>query len=99
MTYLDIIADAIRANVPEDIVPDGDVDGLFRLYAVLAFAKGPAIRPCDVHNAWAAWMREREPSHPSIRPFDELDAETRLMDEPFARAIRIVSAEHGLGAD
>jgi hypothetical protein len=77
------------------MVPSEDTDALFRLYAVLALAKGPAVEPSDVHDAWAAWMRERDPDHPSIRPFDELDADTRRMDEPFAEAIRTASAERG----
>lgn len=98
MTYLDDIADAIRANIPEHLIPSEDTDALFRLYAVLALAKGPAVEPSDVHNAWAAWMHERDPNHPAIRPFDELDADTQRMDEPFARAIRAMSAEGGFGA-
>jgi hypothetical protein len=98
VTYLDDIADAIRARVPGEMIPSEDTDALFRLYAVLALAKGPAVEPADVHDAWAAWMRERDPDHPSIRPFDELDADTRRMDEPFAQAIRIASAERGLRA-
>jgi hypothetical protein len=99
VTYLDTIAAAIRANVPEDMIPGEDTEGLFRLYAVLALAKGAAVEPSNVHDAWAAWMRERDPDHPSIKPFDELDENTQRMDEPFARAIRAVSAERGLGAD
>jgi hypothetical protein len=43
-------------------------------------------------------MHERDPNHPAIRPFDELDADTQRMDEPFARAIRAMSAEGGFGA-
>jgi len=97
VTYLDDIADAIRARVPDDMVPSEDTDALFRIYAVLALAKGPAVQPADVHDAWAAWMRDRDPAHASIKPFAELDPDTRRMDEPFAEAIRAVSAERGLG--
>jgi len=99
VTYLDDIADAIRANVRGDLIPSEDTDALFRLYAVLALAKGCAVEPSDVHDAWAAWMREQDPEHPSIRPFSELDADTRRMDEPFVKAIRTVSAERGLRTD
>lgn len=98
MTYLDDIANAIRAAVPQHLIPNEDTDALFRLYAVLALAKGPAVEPPDVHNAWAAWMHERDPNHPAIRPYEELDADTQRMDEPFAQAITAVSAEAGFGA-
>ena len=64
---------------------------LFRLYALLALAKGQALTARDVHNAWAVWMQESDPSHHSIRPFDELDAETQAADEPFVEAIKVVA--------
>jgi hypothetical protein len=51
----------------------------------------------DVHNAWAAWMLARDPEHRSIRPFEELDAETQAADLPFVEAIR--SAASGSTGD
>ncbi len=93
MTYLDDIANAIRAEVPSDLVPDDDdLDQLFRLYAVLARAKGEATTRADVHDAWSAWMLGRGADHESITPFDRLDPETRREDEPFLRAIQKVAA-------
>ncbi len=47
----------------------------------------------DVHNAWAVWMLEQGPGHGSLKPFEELDAQTRASDAPYAQAIRAV-AEH-----
>ncbi len=60
----------------------------YRSYAVLALAKGTAVDASDVHNAWAAWMSERDPGHRAIKKFDELDDETKEADEPFVDAIR-----------
>ncbi len=91
MTYLDLLAAQIEQNIPADLLPDDDIRPLFRLYALLALVKGTAVKAADVHNAWAAWMQERDPCHRSIRPFEELDAETQAFDEPFARAIRAVA--------
>ncbi len=59
---------------------------------MLALAKGRAVETADVHNAWAAWMQERDPAHRSLKPFEELDPETQASDEPFAEAIRAVAA-------
>jgi hypothetical protein len=91
MTYLDDLAAEIERLVPRELIPEEDTGALFRLYALLALAKGPAVDASDVHNAWATWMQERNPGHRSIRPFDELDADTKASDEPFVRAIRAVA--------
>src|SRR5258708_16416946 len=93
MTYLDRLAAKIEQEVPGDLLPDMNTRPLFRLYAVLALAKGTTVEVADVHNAWAAWMQERQPSHRSLVPFDDLDPETRAADEPFAQAIRTM-AQH-----
>jgi len=91
MTYLDDLASEIERLVPRELIPEEDTSALFRLYALLALVKGSAVDAGDVHNAWAAWMQERSPDHRSIKPFDELDAETKASDEPFVRAIRAVA--------
>ncbi len=91
MTYLDDLAIEIERQVPDDLLPDEDMASLFRLYALLALAKGRAVNAIDVHNAWVAWMQERDPNHRSIRPFEELDVATQASDEPFVRAIRAVA--------
>ena len=99
MTYLDEIAARIRDQVPRDLHPDGDVDSLFRLYALLTLAKGTDVSAADVHNAWAVWMQERRPDHPSIRPFGDLDGTIQSEDEPYADAIRKVASALVSGAD
>lgn len=91
MMYLDAIADDIRQRVSDDLLPDEDTSLLFRLYALLALSKGGAVSAADVHNAWALWIQERDPSHRSLKPFAELDAATQAADEPFVEAIRAVA--------
>lgn len=91
MSYLDDIGRQIRQWVPPEFMPQEDTEPLFRLYAVLVLAKGPNVTLADVHNAWAAWMQERDPTHRSIKPFDELADETQASDEPFLAAIRAVA--------
>ena len=88
MSYLDDLARNIRNRVPADAMPDEDTDSLFRLYAVLALAKGPAVDARDVHNAWSAWMLDKDPCHSSIKPFDDLDRATQDADDPYVAAIR-----------
>jgi hypothetical protein len=91
MTYLDVLVAEIEREVPAEVLPGGDTSLLFRLYALLALVKGPAVTAADVHSAWAVWMQETDPGHHAIRPFDELDAATQAADEPFARAIKVVA--------
>lgn len=91
MTYLDELAREIERQVPRDLLPDEDISSLFRLYALLALSKGATVEAVDVHNAWAAWMQERDPDHRSIKPFEELDPETQASDEPFVEAVRAVA--------
>jgi hypothetical protein len=88
MSYLDDIAAQIRRHVPNHVLPEGDLDALLRLYAVLALAKGVAVTAEDVHNAWAAWMQQSDPNHNALRPFGELDHATQAEDYPYVDAIR-----------
>ncbi len=88
MTYVDDRAEVIRSKVDAAELPDGDVHDLFRIYAVLSFAKGMAVTASDVHDAWSAWASDRMPSHGAIVPFAELDHDTASKDEVFVRAIR-----------
>lgn len=94
MTYLDELASEIERLVPRELIPEANTSALFRLYALLLLAKGRAVNASDVHNAWAAWMQERNPDHHALKPFDELDADTKASDEPFVRAIRTVADGH-----
>jgi hypothetical protein len=98
MNYLVAIANHIQSKLEASLIPDqGDPARLFRLYAVLALAKGEAVSLADVHNAWVAWMTDYDPKHTAIRPFDELDRKTALSDEPFRRAVAATARELGLG--
>ena len=93
MTYLDELAAAIKAEVPKELLPDeGDVDDLFRIYALLARLKGQRVTGEDVHDAWAVWMLRRDSDHGSVKPFEELDPSTRREDRPFVEAIRKAAA-------
>lgn len=88
MSYLDPLADLIRAALPSDAEPPADSDDLFRLYAVLLLAKGEEVTDEDVHNAWSAWMQAHDDTHEALVPFADLDSETRAFDSPYATAIR-----------
>lgn len=91
LNYLDNIAMQIRERVSASDLPDEDVRGLFRMYAVLLLAKGTAVTTEDVHNAWAAWMSEKDPAHEAIVPFSRLPKCVALDDLPYAEAIRITA--------
>jgi hypothetical protein len=87
-SYLERDAELIRNGLPDGVEVPEDSDGLFLMYAMLLRAKGVQTQASDVHDAWSAWMLGVDPAHNAIRPFDELDAETRQQDAPFLLAIR-----------
>lgn len=92
MTYLDDLAARIREYAPVN-GSSPELDSLFRLYAVLALAKGEAVTDEDVHNAWAAWTQDCDADHSKVRPFSELDHATQAEDGPYAEAIRLAARE------
>ncbi len=94
MSYVDEVAAAIREAVPPELIPSGDTSVLFRMYAVLALAKGEDVVLEDVHDAWAAWMSGHDPDHRSLVPFTELPAEIQVADQPYLDGIRAVAREH-----
>lgn len=88
LNYLDQDAKLIRDCLPTDTdVPDNSTQ-LFRLYAVLLRSKGTETLAEDVHDAWSVWMLGIDPEHDSIRPYAELDVDTKTEDSPFLAAIR-----------
>jgi hypothetical protein len=93
MNYIDRVAETIRRRVSPDKLPEENTAALFRLYAVLALAKGEDVTLEDVHNAWSAWMIGRDPNHESIRPFKELRPEVQREDEPYVKAIHAAVAK------
>lgn len=94
MNYLDELAGEIAKEISPDVLPNADTSRLFRLYALLVLAKGTDVTAVDVHDAWSVWMLEQDPGHRSIRPFEELDADTQASDEPYVAAIRAVAGRH-----
>lgn len=88
LNYLDQDAKLIRDCLPTGTEVPDDSTQLFRLYAVLLRSKGTETLAEDVHDAWSAWMLGIDPEHGSIRPYAELDADTKTEDSPFLAAIR-----------
>jgi hypothetical protein len=97
VTYIDEVAAAIRHAVPAGALPDTETDELFRIYAVLALAKGRNTVLEDVHDAWSAWMSGRDPAHRSLKPFSELEADVQAGDRPYLEAIRRAAETRGRG--
>ncbi|MHB8188563.1 MAG: DUF7701 domain-containing protein [Dermatophilaceae bacterium] len=95
MTYLDDLAQAIRDQVPNSKLPHEDTRGLFRLYAVLLLGLGTHVTAADVHNAWVAWMCDRDASHESLVAYEALPADVAREDEPYVEAIRRVARRSG----
>lgn len=95
--YITELALAIRSRVPlEDAPSTSDDLRLFRIYAVLALAKGDHVTTEDVHNAWSAWMAERDVTHDSLVPFGLLSKQKQALDAPVVQAIREAAIVHRL---
>lgn len=90
--YVDRVAKRIgeESGLDFDNSAEGD---LLRLYALLALSKGHETAPRDVHDAWACWAADRNPTHPSLVPYEELDAETQALDDDYVEAIHLVASE------
>ncbi len=86
--YLNDLAAKIREHVPENRMPDGDADDLFRLYAVLLRAKGSSVTESDIHDAWSTWMAKRDVDHEALVPYEDLSEEVREEDRIFATAVQ-----------
>ena len=93
MNYLDDLGRRIRGHVPLANLPEEDTRALFRGYAVLLLAKGSHVTPADVHNAWAAWMIQTDPTHDAIVPYADLSSEVAGDDLPYVQAIRAGAEE------
>lgn len=93
--YLNDIAAKIRKHVPEDQIPDGDADDLFRLYAILLRAKGADVTQSDIHDAWSAWMVRRKGEHESLVTYENLAAEVQEEDRVFTVAVQRAAEELG----
>ncbi len=93
MNYISDIAERIRREIPSEVLPKGDTDLLFLMYAVLALTVGENVGSEDVHDTWSAWMVHFDPSHQSIKPYAQLDPETQRADQPFVEAIRRVASQ------
>lgn len=93
MNYIDSLAMRIGQSLSEDLRPKEDALTLYRLYALLALVKGRDVTLENVHDAWATWQSASDPDHESIRPFAELDEETREKDRPYMAAIQDLSIQ------
>jgi hypothetical protein len=92
LSYISDVADQIRQEVPPDTLPEDGIDELFLIYAVLTLTVGEGVQPRHVHDAWSAWMTGRDPTHSSVKPFEDLDAHTKMEDQPYVEAIRKVAS-------
>lgn len=95
--YIGELADAILAEVDPAKVPSRhEVASLFRIYAVLALAKGKRVSAADVHDAWSAWKFGHDPVNRSLVPFEQLTPDVQRMDDPYVEAIRAVAIARSL---
>lgn len=95
MNYIDAMADQIEKSLASELRPKTNAKSLYRAYALLALVKGQEVTLENVHDAWSSWKAATDPGHESIRPFIELDQQTREKDRPYLDAIQIVAGVGG----
>ena len=88
MNYIDDIAKEIGK---ECVMEGPEYYQLARIYAVLALSKGQDVTRKDVHDAWSAWMADRDPRHKSLIPFYQLSDHVKAMDQSYVDAIHKVA--------
>ena len=91
--YLDNIAQRIRKQIPTERMPDGDAEELLRLYAVLLRAKGTLVTDSDIHDAWSAWMMNRDKDHEALIAYEDLSADVQEEDRAFTKAVHRAAEE------
>lgn len=91
--YLDDLAAKIRTHIPDEKMPDGDIDELLRIYAVLLRAKGTTVTHSDIHDAWSAWMVKSDGQHSSLVEYEKLSEALREEDRIFATAVRLTAEQ------
>lgn len=91
--YLDRIAAKIREHIPDERMPDGNVEELLHLYAVLLRSKGGDVTYSDVHDAWSAWMVQRDRDHAALVAYEDLPPDVREADRIFAKAVQRAAEE------
>lgn len=93
LNYIEKLARQIADRIPTSKLPAERDMALFRMYSVLALAKGREVTSEDVHNAWAAWMCGVDPNHVSLVPFERLPRHVAAEDAPYVEAIHAVARE------
>lgn len=93
MIYLDELAGRIKQAVAQTGSAPVASQDLFRMYALLALAKGTHVSDSDVHDAWVAWMLARDDHHEALVPFGALSKEEQAKDRPFTEAIIAVATD------
>lgn len=98
--YIDKLAVAIFKKAHHGGLPTSGPTGdfpLYRMYALLARAKGVMTTAADVHDAWSAWIAGIAPEHRSLKPFHELAPEVQRADDLYVDAIHAVATDPVLG--
>lgn len=88
MNYIDALGNRIGLLLSPELRPKTNAESLYRLYALLALVKGRDVTLENVHDAWSLWKSATNPGHESIRPFSQLDTETREKDRPYVEVIQ-----------
>jgi hypothetical protein len=92
MNYIDALARRIYDHGKPTNPPDESDMRLYRIYAVLALAKGKDTTLEDVHDAWSAWQADMMPDHRSLIPFAELSPQVQAYDQEYCDAIHACSS-------
>lgn len=83
-------------NLLQNVLP-GLKSDLADFYALLVLTTGTETTNENVHDAWSMYTDLKNPTHPSLIPFEELTAEKQELDTKYRDAIIKVAGEYQRG--
>jgi len=97
MNYIDKIKEMLDAELN---MMGTDYVGLLDLYGLLVMVVGENCTNEHIHDAWSVWQNRTEPTHRSLKPFNELTKEVQDLDEPYRQAvIKVAQIQLNQGED
>ncbi len=87
MNYIENVRNELNFILP------GLPGDLLDLYTLLVFTRGENCTLEDVHDAWAIWRNNTNPTHKSLIKFDELTTEVQELDREYRDGIRRCAVE------
>ena len=82
--YIEEVKDMLESELK---MRGTDYEGLLDVYGLLVLTVGENCTNKHIHDAWSIWQNRTEPTHKSLKPFNELTKEVQDLDELYRQAV------------